>query len=82
MSKVLDIEYCGGWGYGGSAMRLKQALAERFPGVEVNCHSASSRTRKIEVAWIIDGKKNIVWSKDREETNEEHAKIYKLLKES
>ena len=80
MAKVIDIEYCGAWGYGGSALRLKKALAERFPNVEINCHSANGTTGKIEVSWIIDGKKSIIWGKGREDTNAAHEQIGKLMK--
>ena len=62
MSKVIDIEYCGSWGYGGPALRLKKALQEAFPDVEINNHSASSKTGKIEVAWIDGGNKKIIWA--------------------
>ena len=33
MVRVIDIEYCGGWGYGGPALRLKKVLQEAFPDV-------------------------------------------------
>jgi len=26
MVKVIQIEYCGGWGYGGAAFMLKQSI--------------------------------------------------------
>lgn len=72
MSKVIDIEYCGGWGYGGPAMRLKKSLTEAYPDVEINCHSAKDLTSKIEVAWIEGGNKQIVWSKGRADTENGH----------
>ena len=68
MSKVIDIEYCGGWGYGGPALRLKKALAVKFPDVEINNHSAKGLTGKVEVAWIKDGQKQIIWSKGKADT--------------
>lgn len=68
MSKVIDIEYCGSWGYGGPAMRLKKYLVEKFPGVEINNHSAKGTTGVIQVSWIVDGKKSVVWSKGKGET--------------
>ena len=75
MSKVIDIEYCGGWGYGGPAMRLKKSLAEAYPDVEINCHSAQGMTSKIEVAWISNGDKQIVWSKGKADTENGHQQI-------
>lgn len=33
MAKIIDIEYCGGWGYGGVALKLKKAIAIMFPKV-------------------------------------------------
>ena len=68
MSKSIDIEYCGAWGYGGPSLRLKKALQESFPDVEINSHSAGKVTGKIDVAWIIDGKKNVIWSNGKAET--------------
>ena len=55
MVKTIDIEYCGGWGYGGPANRLKKSIADSFPDVTINCHSAKGMTSKIEVAWIDGG---------------------------
>ena len=68
MVKTIDIEYCGGWGYGGPANRLKKYIAESFPNATINCHSASGMTSKIEVAWIDGGQKNIIWSKGKADT--------------
>jgi selT/selW/selH-like putative selenoprotein len=82
MAKILDIEYCGAWGYGPSATQLKKALAAVFPEVEINCHSAGSSTSKIEVAWISEGQKKMVWSDSKKATNDNHAKIIELVKGS
>lgn len=68
MPKIIDIEYCGAWGYGGPALRLKKSLAEAFPEYEINCHSADGVTSKIEVSWIDGGNKAIVWSKGKADT--------------
>jgi hypothetical protein len=57
-------------------------LAERFPNVEINCHSADGVTKKIEVSWIVDGKKAVHWSKGRDDTNSAHDEIAKLMKEN
>lgn len=43
-----------------------------FPKIEINCHSADSQTSKIEVSWMIDDKKVMVWSEGRGKTNESH----------
>ena len=68
MVKTIDIEYCGGWGYGGPAKRLSEAIKKSLPDVTINCHSASGMTSKIEVAWIDGGQKNIIWSKGKADT--------------
>ena len=81
MPKIIDIEYCGGWGYGGPALRLKKIIEAAFAGVEISCHSASTMTSKIEVAWIDNGTKSIVWSKGKADTEKNHQEIVKLLKE-
>lgn len=72
MPKVIDIEYCGGWGYGGPASRLKKSLEQAFPGVEINSHSAQGMTSLIEVSWIDNGQKNKVWSKGKTDTESNH----------
>lgn len=82
MSNKIDIEYCGGWGYGGPALKLKKAIAAKFPDVEINNHSAKGTTGKIEVGWIINGQKKIVWSDGRAKTEESHNAIIDLLKNS
>lgn len=82
MTKVIDIEYCGGWGYGGPANRLKKALSEAFPNVTINCHSANGMTSRVEVAWIDGGNKQIIWSKGKNETESGHANIIAALKGS
>ena len=45
------VEYCGSWGYGGTARALQQALASSI-GVKVDCKSAKGQTGKIEASWI------------------------------
>ena len=82
MVKFIDIEYCGGWGYGGPALRLKKVLQEAFPDVEINCHSAGGMTRLIEVSWIDGGNKQTVWSKGKADTESNHAEIAALLKQT
>lgn len=80
MVKVIDIEYCGGWGYGGPALRLKKSLQAAFPNHEINTHSAHGLTGKIEVAWIEGGNKKIVWSKGKADTESKHETIIDNLK--
>lgn len=80
MSKKIEIIYCGGWGYGGAALRLKQTLAGVFKGVPIECYSAKKMTRKVEVSWIKDGKKERVWGKVKADTEGGHAEIVALLK--
>ena len=80
MGKKIDIEYCGGWGYGGPAMRLKKAIQAAFPDVEIDCHSASGMTSKIEVSWIDGANKQIIWSKGKADTENGHVAIIANLK--
>ena len=80
MVKTIDIEYCGGWGYGGPATRLKKAIEAAIPGAPINLHSAKGMTSKIEVAWIDGGNKQIVWSKGKADTENGHAEIIAILK--
>ena len=52
MSKRVDIEYCGSWGFGGPANELKKSIKAAYQGVEVNCRSASGKTGVIKVNLI------------------------------
>ena len=62
MSKKVDIEYCGAWGYGGPAMKLKQFLLNTYGSpLEINVHSANGTTGTIKVAWIKNGALQTVW---------------------
>lgn len=61
---------------------MKNFLAQQFPDVKINCHSAKGMTSKVEVAWIENGQKNIVWSKGKADTENGHAEIAALLKKS
>jgi hypothetical protein len=72
MTKKIEIEYCGAWGWGGIANNLKSALQKAFAGVEVDCHSAGQKTSLVQVAWINNGHKNVVWSKGRQDTEKGH----------
>jgi len=70
MSKRVDIEYCGSWGYGGPANRLKKSIKEANPGVEVNCRSAQGKTGVIEVRFVDEnGVQRPVWSKGKGDTD-------------
>jgi len=82
MSTKIDIEYCGSWGYGGPASRVKKAINAAFPDIEINMHSANGKTGVIKVSWVRDGKMEVVWSKGRDETEKGHAEIVALLKQS
>jgi hypothetical protein len=55
---------------------------ESFPDAEVNSHSASSKTGAIEVSWIVNGQKTSIWKKGKGETENGHAEIAQLLKQS
>ena len=80
MVKTIDIEYCGGQGYGAPSLRLKKSLQEAFGNIIINCHAASTTTGKIEVAWIDNGQKEIVWSKNKIDTESNHPNIVSNLK--
>ena len=67
MPKVIQIEYCGGWGYGWRAARVRDLLQQNFPTTKINYFSLMA-TGKIEVFWVKDGKKEIVWSGGRQDT--------------
>jgi selT/selW/selH-like putative selenoprotein len=81
MSKRVDIEYCGSWGYGGPANRLKKSIQDANPGVEVNSRSAQGKTGKIAVR-IVDSNGAIteVWANGKAETEANHAQIVAKLK--
>jgi len=73
MSVKIDIEYCGSWGYGGPANRLKNTIKANYPGVEINTHSAKGSTGVITVKWVREGKMETVWSKGKAATEGGHA---------
>lgn len=82
MAKKIDIEYCGGWGWGGTATRLKKALQQAFAGVDIDCHSANGWTGKVVVSWVDGGQKKVVWEGGRDATDGGHAAIANALKGS
>ena len=77
----IEIEYCGAWGYGGPATRLKDRLAKDL-GVPVNAHSASGTTGVIEVRICKGGNKEVVWKKGKPETEAGHDEIVGLAKKA
>lgn len=77
----IEIEYCGAWGYGGPATRLKDRLAKDL-GVSVSAHSASGVTGVIEVRWVKGGNKETIWKKGKAETEAAHDEIVQLMKKS
>lgn len=52
MVKSIDIQYCGSWGYGWTASRLKASIQSAFPEININCHSAQALTGKIKATYI------------------------------
>ena len=68
MPNTIKIEYCGGWGYGWIASRVRNLLLQSFPDATMDFKSARGITGKVEVSWIKDGKKEVVWSGGRQET--------------
>lgn len=81
LSNKVDIEYCGACGYGGPANRLKKAIISAL-GVDVDAHSANSKTGIIKVSWVKGGNLMTVWNKGREPTEAGHSLIIDLLKQS
>ncbi len=67
MGKIY-IEYCGGWGYGAPALRLKKSLLAAYPDVEIDCQSSEGMTQKVEVFWIEGNNKRLIWSKGKADT--------------
>ena len=61
MPKNIQIEFCSGWGYALAAGKLKNLLHQEFPSTSINFKPAKGKTGKIEVSWIKDNKKDIVW---------------------
>ena len=80
MGKII-IEYCGGWGYRGPANNLKQSIVQAYPKVDIESVSAGTKTSKIEVFWIDGGKKEVVWSNGRAQTDSAHQQIVESLKQ-
>ena len=79
MPNTIFIEFWGGWGYGNVAYALKRYIQESFPNAQVECKSAGRITRKIEVSWVAEGNKQVVWSKGRYEAANEQQEIVKAL---
>ena len=77
----IEIEYCGAWGYGGPATRLKDRLAKDL-GVPVSAHSANGVTGVIEVKWVKGGNKETIWKKGKAETEAAHDEIVSIAKKS
>jgi selT/selW/selH-like putative selenoprotein len=73
MSAKIDIEYCGAWGFGGPANRVKAAIKNAFPDVQIDCHSASGKTGVVKISWIQDGKLETIWNKGKQPTEDGHA---------
>lgn len=51
MSRFIDIEYCGSWGYGPLAMHLKRFLERCYPKEKIYCHASQFKTLLVVVAW-------------------------------
>ena len=83
MGKQIDIEYCGSWGYGGPATRLKDYIKKNLgEDVEIKTHSAQGVTGTIKVSWINGGDLKTVWNKGKAETEGGHEAIIALLKQN
>lgn len=74
MGRII-IEYCGGWGYGGPANRLKKFIAEHIPNIEIENISAGKTTSKIEVYWVAGDERKAIWSNGKAATEENHKEI-------
>lgn len=62
---------------------LRKTIEENVDDVEVSTRPEyGGGFAKIEVSWVVDGNKEVVWSKNRGETNSNHLTIVDLLKKS
>ena len=62
MSKKIDIEYCGSWGYEGYGIRLKNYIINNYgEGLQVVAHYAQEVTGTIKVSWVKEGQLITVW---------------------
>ena len=72
MQNHIEIEYCGGWGFESSAVKLRKVLKKVFPIIPIDCFSADTITSVIEVSLITNQQKIVVWSDARVATNFGH----------
>lgn len=77
--KSINIEYCGSWGFRGSAGRLRNILQQAFPNNKVAIHEAPNVTSKIEVKVVEGEKTNVVWSDTKAKTESNHEEIKKKV---
>jgi hypothetical protein len=53
-----------------------------FPHYEITCERINQITGKIEVYWVKNNEKKLVWSDTKQNTQNNHAKISELLASS
>lgn len=46
-----------------------------FPTIKINSHTADDETGRVEVFIVENGKKDMIWSKGRKETDQGHKEI-------
>lgn len=84
MAKNVLILYCGGWGYGGTALRLSDAIESKFAGVNVDCQpdydGPGGRIDVIIIGSNQDRKK--VWTGSRAQAYNDIDKILKIVGEN
>lgn len=80
MSKKIEIEFCAENGLGGPALKLRKSIQQAFPGVEIDYREANGATGRIEVAWSGAGIRNIVWSNNKTDTENNHPTIVENLR--
>jgi len=60
-SKIVNITYCGAWGYASRFRKVKKFLEERIPGIVITGEATPTATGAFEVVMKDTGKK--YWSK-------------------
>lgn len=81
MSKSIMILYCGGWGYGGTAWSLMDAIQSKYPGVNIDCQpDYDGPGGRIDVIISDKDKKAVkIWSGSRAQVNQDLGKILTLV---
>ena len=71
MSKYIEVEYYADWAFATRAIRIGNILEENFSQLSISYKSSEDLYNKIEVSWIKDGVKEVVWSGGRQEATKD-----------